>query len=123
MGFTVATPMLAPHRYEGTVCRLARPLDLLDPKAAFVEPAPPAVELAYTAVSPVSGGEPREPRRRVGIGQDRAERTGVAKGTRAARARGRPGRRQRTGGRSTAIGCATTVGPATGRRPTTAGSR
>ncbi|HXJ35373.1 MAG TPA: hypothetical protein VMS22_15175 [Candidatus Eisenbacteria bacterium] len=63
MRFTVKTPMREHAvRYEGNVCLMARPLDLMDPRAAFTSnPHVPAlVELAYTGVSPVSGGEPRE---------------------------------------------------------------
>jgi hypothetical protein len=48
-------------RYDGTVCMMARPLDLLDPKAAFTQNPHVAatIDLTYTALSPVSGGEPR----------------------------------------------------------------
>jgi hypothetical protein len=65
MRFVVDAPMRRHTiRYEGNVCLLARPLDLLDPKAAFTSnPHVPAqIELAYEAVSPVSGGELREER-------------------------------------------------------------
>jgi hypothetical protein len=65
MTFAVKTPMREHAiRYRGTVCVMARPLDLLDPKAAFTSnPHVPAeIDLAYTAVSPVAGGEPREER-------------------------------------------------------------
>ncbi len=65
MRFVVTAPMRAHQvRYDGTVCVMARPLDLLDPKAAFTSNphVPATVELAYTAVSPPSGGELREER-------------------------------------------------------------
>jgi hypothetical protein len=65
MRFAVDTPMRAHTiRYDGNLCVLARPLDLLDPKAAFTSnPHVPArVELSYTALSPASGGEPRQQR-------------------------------------------------------------
>lgn len=78
MRFVVEEPMRRHRlRYDGAVCLLARPLDLLDPKAAFTgNPHVPArVELDYEALSPVSGGEPREERdgRWVSV---RAERSG-----------------------------------------------
>ncbi len=78
MRFDVRTPMREHAiRYEGAVCAMERPLDLLDPKAAFTSnPHVPArMELEYTALSPVSGGEPREERdgRWVSI---KAEKTG-----------------------------------------------
>jgi hypothetical protein len=63
MRFDVVTPMKEHRiRYEGNVCMMARPLDLLDPRAAFTQnPHVPAlVDLTYAAVSPVSGGEPRQ---------------------------------------------------------------
>jgi hypothetical protein len=60
--FEVVAPMRE-HRiaYAGTVCLLARPLDLLDPRAAFAaNPHRPAeIALTYSALSPVAGGEPR----------------------------------------------------------------
>src|SRR5262245_6830886 len=65
MTFEVRTPMREHAiRYAGNVCLLARPLDLLDPKAAFTSnPHVPArIELTYSALSPVAGGEPREER-------------------------------------------------------------
>ncbi len=65
MRFVVEQPMRRHTiRYDGNVCMMARPLDLLDPKAAFTQnPHVPArIELAYAAVSPVSGGELREER-------------------------------------------------------------
>jgi hypothetical protein len=65
MRFEVRTPMRE-HAigYEGAACLLARPLDLLDPRAAFTQnPHVPAqVELTYTALSPAHGGELREER-------------------------------------------------------------
>src|SRR5262245_53705635 len=78
MRFTVGTPMREHAiRYEGNVCLMTRPLDLIDPKRAFTSnPHVPAlVELAYTAVSPVSGGEPREERDGAWVSV-RAEKTG-----------------------------------------------
>ena len=65
MRFAVRTPMREHAiRYEGTACHLARPLDLLDPRAAFTQnPHLPArVELDYTALSAPQGGELREQR-------------------------------------------------------------
>ncbi len=65
MQFEIRTPMREHAiRYDGTACMLARPLDLLDPRAAFTQnPHVPArVELTYTAVSTAHGGEPREER-------------------------------------------------------------
>jgi hypothetical protein len=62
MRFDVTTPMREHRiRYDGNVCLLARPLDLLDPKAAFTQnPHVPArLELTYTAVARAHGGEPR----------------------------------------------------------------
>jgi hypothetical protein len=59
----IRVPMREHHvAYDGTVCLMARPLDLLDPKRAFTEnPHQPAIiALAYTGISPVFGGEPRE---------------------------------------------------------------
>jgi hypothetical protein len=65
MRFDVRTPMRehAIH-YEGTACRMGRPLDLLDPRAAFSQNphVPAGVELTYTALSPAHGGELREER-------------------------------------------------------------
>jgi len=65
MQFEVRSPMRE-HRitYRGNACVLARPLDLLDPRAAFTQnPHVPAhVELSYTALSPAHGGELREER-------------------------------------------------------------
>ena len=65
MRFEVRAPMQA-HTisYEGNACVMARPLDLLDPRAAFTQnPHVPArIELAYTALSPAHGGELREER-------------------------------------------------------------
>jgi hypothetical protein len=65
MRFTVVRPMREHRlRYDGNLCLLARPLDLLDPRAAFTQnPHVPAqLELVYTALSPAAGGEPREER-------------------------------------------------------------
>jgi len=65
MRFTVKTPFKEHAiRYDGTVCLMARPLDLIDPKKAFTSNphVPATIELTYTAVSPVSGGEPRQQR-------------------------------------------------------------
>jgi hypothetical protein len=62
MTFTTVTPMREHAiRYEGSCLLLARPLDLLDPKAAFTAgPYGKArVNLAYHAISQVHGGEPR----------------------------------------------------------------
>lgn len=62
MRFEVTAPMREHRiRYDGNVCMLARPLDLLDPKAAFTQnPHVPAqLELTYTAVARAHGGEPR----------------------------------------------------------------
>ena len=65
MRFEVRAPMRE-HAiaYDGTACHLARPLDLLDPRAAFTNnPHLPAhVELTYAALSPAHGGELREER-------------------------------------------------------------
>jgi hypothetical protein len=65
MRFEVRTPMRE-HviRYDGTACLLERPLELLDPRAAFTgNPHVPArVELEYRALSPAHGGELREER-------------------------------------------------------------
>jgi hypothetical protein len=62
MRFEVATPMRE-HRitYRGSCLLLERPLDLLDPRAAFgSNPYGKAeLQLSYEAVSPVHGGEPR----------------------------------------------------------------
>jgi len=62
MRFEVKTP-LREHaiRYDGKGCMLARPRDLFDPRKAFTENPhkPVTVELAYTGLSPVAGGEPR----------------------------------------------------------------
>ncbi|MGH7895244.1 MAG: DUF7064 domain-containing protein, partial [Candidatus Binatia bacterium] len=65
MRFSVKTPMREHEvRYQGNVCLMARPLDLMDPRAAFTSNphVPASVELAHTALSPASGGEPREER-------------------------------------------------------------
>src|SRR5262245_109558 len=74
----VTPPMQSPAtRYHGTACLMARPLDLLDPRAAFSQnPHVPAqVALTYTALSPAHGGEPREERDGVWVSA-RAERSG-----------------------------------------------
>jgi len=78
MRFEVRAPMREHAiRYEGTACLLERPLDLLDPRAAFTQnPHVPArVALDYHALSPAHGGELREQRdgRWVSV---RAERAG-----------------------------------------------
>jgi hypothetical protein len=78
MRFEVTTPMREHAiRYDGTACLMARPLDLLDPRAAFSQnPHVPAqVALTYTALSPAHGGEPREERDGVWVSV-RAERGG-----------------------------------------------
>jgi hypothetical protein len=65
MRFEVRTPMREHAiRYDGTACLLERPLELLDPRAAFTgNPHVPArVELDYRALSPAHGGELREER-------------------------------------------------------------
>jgi hypothetical protein len=62
MSFVVRTPMREHAiRYDGTACIMRRPLDLLDPKAAFTSNphVPVSLDLGYTAVSRVHGGEPR----------------------------------------------------------------
>jgi hypothetical protein len=60
--FAVRLPMKE-HRvvYDGRLCVMERPLDLLDPKRAFTEnPKVPAeMELVWEALSPPFGGEPR----------------------------------------------------------------
>src|SRR5262245_44499255 len=65
MRFEVRVPMRE-HviAYQGTACLMTRPLDLLDPRAAFTQnPHVQArVELTYSAVSPAHGGELREQR-------------------------------------------------------------
>lgn len=62
MRFEVVTPMRE-HRitYEGTVCLLRRPLDLLDPKAAFTENphVPASLALEWRSLCAAQGGEPR----------------------------------------------------------------
>jgi hypothetical protein len=65
MRFIVKAPMREHEiRYDGTVCLLARPLDLQDPKAAFTSNphVPASIALTYTGLSPAAGGEPREER-------------------------------------------------------------
>jgi hypothetical protein len=65
LAFEVRAPMrVQTLRYDGACVLLARPLDLLDPKAAFTGNPHAPVELAlrYEAVSPAWGGEPRERR-------------------------------------------------------------
>jgi hypothetical protein len=78
MRFDVLEPMRRHAvRYDGSACLLARPLDLLDPRAAFTQnPHVPArLELDYAALAPAHGGELREERdgRWVSV---RAERAG-----------------------------------------------
>jgi hypothetical protein len=78
MRFTVKTPMREHEiRYDGTVCVMTRPLDLLDPKAAFTQnPHVPAeIALRYHGISPASGGEPRTERDGTWVSV-RAERSG-----------------------------------------------
>jgi hypothetical protein len=78
MRFVTVEPMRA-HRltYAGSCLLLSRPLDLLDPKAAFA--AGPygraEVSLDYEALCPVVGGEPREERDGVWVSV-RAEKPG-----------------------------------------------
>jgi len=63
MSFVVEEPMrLHRIRYAGTACHLRRPLDLLDPKAAFTSNphVPVSLDLRYAAAAKVHGGEPRE---------------------------------------------------------------
>src|SRR4029453_10535307 len=65
MRFEVHAPMREHAiRYDGNACLMARPLDLLEPRAAFTHnPHVPAqVALTYTALSPAHGGELREER-------------------------------------------------------------
>ncbi len=62
MRFDIEQPMRRHRiRYDGNVCIMSRPLDLLDPKAAFTQNPhrPCTVDLAYEAVSDAHGGEPR----------------------------------------------------------------
>jgi hypothetical protein len=65
MRFEVRAPMRE-HviGYEGNACVLVRPLDLLDPRAAFTQNphVPASVELSYSALSPAHGGELRQER-------------------------------------------------------------
>ncbi len=78
MRFDVRTPMREHAiRYEGTACLLARPLDLLDPRAAFSQNPHVAtrLELSYSALSPAHGGELREDRDGTWVSV-RAEKTG-----------------------------------------------
>jgi len=60
--FEIAKPM-AEHRirYDGTVCLMTRPLDLLDPKRAFASnPIRPAtIDVGYTRLCAPHGGELR----------------------------------------------------------------
>jgi hypothetical protein len=75
--FTVRQPMRehAIH-YDGACVLLDRPLDLLDPRAAFTSNPHRPVEIAldYHALSPVHGGEPRteENGRWTGVATERA---------------------------------------------------
>jgi hypothetical protein len=78
MRFEVTAPMQEHAiRYDGTACLMARPLDLLDPRAAFSQnPHVPAqVALTYSALSPAHGGELREERDGAWVSV-RAERSG-----------------------------------------------
>jgi len=78
MRFIVKTPMREHEiRYDGTVCLMSRPLDLLDPKAAFTQNphAPAEIALTYRGISPASGGEAREQRDGQWVSV-RAEKTG-----------------------------------------------
>ena len=63
MRFEVVTPMRE-HRiaYEGMACLLRRPLDLLDPKAAFTgnPHVTASLDLVWRSVCEAHGGEPRE---------------------------------------------------------------
>jgi hypothetical protein len=62
MRFEIRTPMREHRiRYDGSCILMERPLDLLDPRAAFsTNPfAKASVDLAYAAISMVHGGEPR----------------------------------------------------------------
>ncbi len=62
MRFDVETPMREHRiRYEGSVCLLRRPLDLLDPKAAFTHNPHVAatLTLAWRSLCAAQGGEPR----------------------------------------------------------------
>src|SRR5262249_43205980 len=65
MRFEVRAPMRE-HviGYEGNACVLERPLDLLDPRAAFTQNphVRASVELSYSALSPAHGGELRQER-------------------------------------------------------------
>ena len=79
MRFDVLAPMQRHAiRYDGTACLLARPLDLLDPRAAFTRnPHVPArLALDYTALAPAHGGELREQRDDGTWASVRAERAG-----------------------------------------------
>lgn len=62
MQFDIVEPMRR-HQitYDGNVCIMDRPLDLLDPKRAFTENPHRAcrVQLSYAALSAAHGGEPR----------------------------------------------------------------
>jgi hypothetical protein len=62
LSFEVVAPFKE-HRltYDGTCCLLARPLELLDPRAAFTSNphVPVSIDLRYLGLSPVFGGEPR----------------------------------------------------------------
>jgi hypothetical protein len=63
LAFEIQTPMREQAiRYDGSCVLLARPLDLLDPKAAFTRNPhrPVEIDLRYRALSPGWGGEPRE---------------------------------------------------------------
>ena len=78
LSFEVRTPFREHAiRYDGPVCLMARPLDLMDPRRAFTEnPHRPAtIELRYEGLSPGFGGEPREERDGV-LASVRAEKSG-----------------------------------------------
>lgn len=78
MRFIVEEPMRRHTiRYDGNLCMMARPLDLLDPKKAFTSNphVPASIALEYTAVSPVSGGELRQEENGVWVSV-KAEKTG-----------------------------------------------
>lgn len=62
MRFEIRTPMREHGiHYDGGCIVMERPLDLLDPRAAFTTnpSARAVVDLTYTAISTVHGGEPR----------------------------------------------------------------
>jgi hypothetical protein len=62
MRFEIRSPMREHGiRYDGSCIVMTRPLDLLDPRAAFTTNpvAKASVDLTYRAISKVHGGEPR----------------------------------------------------------------